>query len=261
MEIPSKLSEQIAYNTRSRIEEHMLVVMDKSTHEEHLFQPLQTKNKQFKIAVTFLICYDGKLNITNLCFKFYVTTSISDIEPSFIIIPPGAYELESLDDEIKRFCIIVGHFSESKYPFKIKPNFSTLRSIIEIDVGLGSQTDFNPDDSIRDLLGFKPKISNKNYNLSDHSVDILSFDIFFLDCNIAQGIFFKGKRSGIIHKFTMDVDPGYNQIEKFRGGVQWYMVESKDIISSNCFKLKNENGNLISFNGQSTTFRLSIKKI
>ena len=37
LEIPSKSLEQIAYNTRSRIEEHMLVTMDKSTHEEHLY--------------------------------------------------------------------------------------------------------------------------------------------------------------------------------------------------------------------------------
>ena len=72
---------------------------------------------------------------------------------------------------------------------------------------------------------------------------------------------FQGKRSGIIHNFTMDVNPGYKNIEKFRGGVQWYMVESKDIISSNCFKLKNENRNLVSFNGQSMSFRLSIKEI
>ena len=36
-ELPSKLLEQIAYSTRSRIEEHILIVMDKSTHEEHLY--------------------------------------------------------------------------------------------------------------------------------------------------------------------------------------------------------------------------------
>ena len=38
--LPSKLLEQIAYNTRPKIEEHMLIVMEKSTHEEHLFQAL-----------------------------------------------------------------------------------------------------------------------------------------------------------------------------------------------------------------------------
>ena len=47
MELPSKLSEQVTFNTRSKIEEHMLNIMDKSTHEEHVFQPLQTNNEQF----------------------------------------------------------------------------------------------------------------------------------------------------------------------------------------------------------------------
>ena len=59
----------------------------------------------------------------------------------------------------------------------------------------------------------------------------------------------------------MDVDPGYNYIDKFRGGVQWYMMESKDFVSSINFKLKNEKGNSISFNGQNITFRLSTKEI
>ena len=39
------------------------------------------------------------------------------------------------------------------------------------------------------------------------------------------------------------------------------MVESKDVISSFFFKLRNENGNLVSFNGQNKTFHLSIKEI
>ena len=59
----------------------------------------------------------------------------------------------------------------------------------------------------------------------------------------------------------MDVDPGYEYIEKFRGGVQWYMAETKDFISSISFKLKNENNELVSFNGQSITFRLSVKEV
>ena len=42
---------------------------------------------------------------------------------------------------------------------------------------------------------------------------------------------FKGKTSEKIH-FTMDVDSGYKYIEKFRGGVQCYMMESKDYTST-----------------------------
>ena len=59
----------------------------------------------------------------------------------------------------------------------------------------------------------------------------------------------------------MDVDPGYKYLENSRVGVLYYMMESKNNISSFCFKLKNENNQKVSFNGQSITFRLSIKEI
>ena len=35
--------------------------MDISTHEEHVAQPLQTKKRQFEIAVDFLTYYNGLL--------------------------------------------------------------------------------------------------------------------------------------------------------------------------------------------------------
>ena len=76
--LPSKILEQIAFNTRPKIEEHMLIVMDKSTHEEHLSQPLQTNNKQFKIAVTFVTGYNGIFNVANSNNKFYFQKSISE---------------------------------------------------------------------------------------------------------------------------------------------------------------------------------------
>ena len=72
---------------------------------------------------------------------------------------------------------------------------------------------------------------------------------------------FEGKRSGIKHNFTMDVNPGYKYIEKFRGNIQWYIKESKKIISSICFKLKNGNIQIVSFNVQPLAFRLSIKEV
>ena len=49
----SKLLEQTAFKKRLKIEEHKLIVLDKSSHEEYLSQLIQTNNKQFKKAVTF----------------------------------------------------------------------------------------------------------------------------------------------------------------------------------------------------------------
>ena len=85
--------------------------------------------------------------------------------------------------------------------------------------------------------------------------------IIFFECDIAQGVIFKSKRLGIIHNSTIDVDPGYRYIEMFRGGVQWYMMESKDFTSSINYKLKSKNGKLVSFIGQAITLRLPINEI
>ena len=72
---------------------------------------------------------------------------------------------------------------------------------------------------------------------------------------------YKQKRSEIIHNWTTTVNPGYIYVESFAGGITWYMMQTKDVILSISFKLKNENNELVSFNGQSISLRLSIKEI
>ena len=118
--------------------------------------------------------------------------SISDDDGyTKITTPPGAYEIESLNNEVKRIIIDEGHYTEANYPFTIKPNFSTLGSIIEISQG--PLINFMFDDSIRDLLRFKARTFYEEYTLSKNPVDVLSFDNIFVECDIAQGIIFKGK--------------------------------------------------------------------
>ena len=189
MELPSKLLEQIAFNTRPKIEEHMLIVMDKSTHEEHLFHPLQTKNEQFKIAITFLSAYNGIFNITNSNNKFYFFKSISDEDHIQISFRPGVYEIEALNDEIKRIISDEGHYTEVDYPFYIKPDFNTLGSIIEIS-SQGPVISFVPNDSIGELLGFAKTTIYEEYNISPNPVDIISFDNIFIECDIARGMIY-----------------------------------------------------------------------
>ena len=161
----------------------MLIVRDKSIHEEHLAQPLKTNNKQFKVAVTFLNGYIGIFNVTNTNNRFYFMKSFTD-EDGFIqiTIPSGAYEIESLNDEIKRIIIDEELYTESNYPFKFKPNsiFSTLGSLIEISPQ-GPINSFMFDDCMRDLLSFNARTIYEEYNLSPNPVNILSFANIFLE--------------------------------------------------------------------------------
>ena len=78
MELPNKILEQVAHKTRPKIEEHLLIVMDKSTHEEHLSQPLHTNIKQYKIAMSFLTAYNGFFNVIKPKKKFCFKKTITD---------------------------------------------------------------------------------------------------------------------------------------------------------------------------------------
>ena len=116
MELPTKIFEQIAFNARPKIGEHMLIVMEKCNHEEHLAQPRQTYNRQYKITVTFLTGQNGIFNVAAKNNNFYFTISINDDDFNVITIPKGAYELEISNDELKRKYYQRGPFYRKKLP-------------------------------------------------------------------------------------------------------------------------------------------------
>ena len=175
MELPSKILEQTAFDTRPIIEEHLLIVMEDSTHEEHLSQPLQTMNKQIKIAVTFLTGYKSIFNVTKLQNNFYFTKSkIDEYGFTQLTIPQGSYEIESLNNEFKRTIIDEKTYTEAKDPFTIKPKFSTLGSIREISTQRPIIT-FQPDDSIRDLLGFNKATTPYTKNIIYHLILLIFY--------------------------------------------------------------------------------------
>ena len=103
MELPKKNLEQIELDTIPKIEEHMLIVREKSTHERHLSQPLQISTKQFKIAVTFLTGCNGIFSVADRIDKFRFTKSINYDDFNVVTLPGGAYELGILNYETK-FC-------------------------------------------------------------------------------------------------------------------------------------------------------------
>ena len=195
--------------------------MDKSTREEHSSQTLQTNIQQFEIAFTLLTGNNGTFNVTNSNNKIYFKKAITDGDDIIqISIPPGAYEIESLNKEIRRVNIDEEQFSESDYPFQIKPMSSTLGSFIEISPQQPTIS-FVFDGSIRNPLEFHETIIYTEYNLSLNPVDVLSFDDNFLGCDFAKGMIYKQKRSGKIHVWTMTVNPGYKNVETFARGITW----------------------------------------
>ena len=77
MELLGDILEQIAFNTRPKIQELLSFFMIKSIYKEHLSAPLQTNKKLFKIANNFLNVYNGIFNVTIKNNKFFVAKSIT----------------------------------------------------------------------------------------------------------------------------------------------------------------------------------------
>ena len=95
-----------------------------------------------------------------------------------IIIPPVAYEVESLNIEMKMNITDEEHFIEAYYPFTVEPEFSTLSIIDEISKQKPFFS-FLPNDCIRNLLGFNAGTLYEENNPSPNPVDILSYDRTF----------------------------------------------------------------------------------
>ena len=62
-------------------------------------------------------------SVTDKNNKFYFTRSFTDDCFIQIIMPKGTYEIESLNNQIKRIIFEESHYTESNHPYTIKLNF------------------------------------------------------------------------------------------------------------------------------------------
>ena len=104
-----------------------------------------------------------------------------------MMIPPGTYELERLNKEVKRNIIKESYFVEENYPFLFKPSLSTRGSVSEIKpIFIDTQIVYSPNDNLGDLPGFRSDVLSGKYNLSLNPFEILSIDNIFIETNIAR---------------------------------------------------------------------------
>ena len=89
MVLPTKILEGIAFNTRPKLKENVLIVMDKATHEGFSSWPLQTNDTQYEIAVFLQTGDNGFLNVTDRNNNFQWKRSSNDDDLNVITIPRG----------------------------------------------------------------------------------------------------------------------------------------------------------------------------
>ena len=86
------------------------------------------------------------------------------------IFPPGAYEIEQINDEISRQLQVEAQ-PLGKTAVVLEANTATLHSIVHLIFGF--KIDFSLSGTLRDLLGFDSVILSEPYNYSKNKVNIM----------------------------------------------------------------------------------------
>ena len=115
-----------------KIEGHVLIVMDETTHEEHLSNALQTNNEQFKTSITLLTCFNGRFIITNKYDKFYFTVSFKHDDFNVISVPLRLTKYSLSTANMNELFSKKDFLQNRKIHLQSNQNYSTLGFILKI---------------------------------------------------------------------------------------------------------------------------------
>ena len=128
-----------------------------------------------------------------------------------------------------------------------------MRSLMEIKHGA---INFDIENSIAPLLGFRKIVYKKSKNTSQKIVDIMGFSTINIHCYVISGVKDNGKNTDILYTFTLAEPPGY-LINIIPTNILYQNV-NKDRIEYIEFHIKDEHGGPIDFNGDVLSFTLHL---
>ena len=81
-----------------------------------------------------------------------------------------------------------------------------MKSLMEIKQGA---INFDIENSIAPLLGFRKIVHKKGKYTSQKIVDIMGFSTINIHCNVISGVKDNGNKTDILYIFTLTEPPGY----------------------------------------------------
>ena len=158
------------------------------------------------------------------------------------VITPAAYELTEIAESIKE---------ETNGNVIIERDKNTMKSLMEIKQGA---INFDIENSIAPLLGFRKIVYKKGKYTSQKIVDIMGFSTINIHCNVISGVKDNGNNTDILYTFTLTEPPGY--LIYIIPTKILYQNVTKDRIEYIEFHIKDEHGIPIDFNGDVLSFTL-----
>lgn len=230
------------------------------------------ENDEYVLALVNFETYNSMPNVNSSNNKFYYK-KVNDILNQTIEIPEGAYEVESINEYIKKavgdptvdskIIKLTQKVKLKNSKLKLPETFVTIKSnnnTLKCEILSSLEIDFTPKDSIGPLLGFKhKKLEPNKLHISDYIVDVNKINMIGVECNIAAGSYRNNKSVHIIHEFFPNVPPGFKIVEN-PANVIYLPINTKQI-GELTVEIVDQNGNLINLRKETVTVRLHLKKL
>jgi hypothetical protein len=211
--------------------------------------------KSYEIALLSLDTYNSVPNIIESKNNI-LNYSTDDGETwKTIALNTGAYELQGINNEIKRQLIVNG---DDESAINITANISRLTAIVNIE-DPNYKVDFGVDNSIGSVLGFGKTIVGFGYNESSSIVNIMPVNSILVNIDIIMGSYVNGFPSPTLYCFHPNVSPGFKIVERPNPALIYYPLSRHDISRMRVW-LTSENGELIDFRNETITIRIHLRE-
>ena len=184
--------------TRTKEEHTLNFKMIKSLEKFNFSEPILNTKKLGSIRLSV---YNLVFNVNRRSNQFlYDTQGEAWTEFRILAVIPDAYELIEVAELIK----------EETNGNNIKElDKNTMKCKMEIKQG---SLNFDIENSIAPLLGFRNIVYEQGKNTSQKIIDIMGFCTINFHCNVPSGVKDNGKDTDIIYTFTLTEPPGWINI-------------------------------------------------
>lgn len=201
--------------------------------------------KNYALGLVTLLTFNSIPNISEGNNKFYIGNQV-------IALPTGSYEIS----EIEAYILQILRQRDININFSLKPNNSTLRS----EIKSSEPIDFQPQDSIANILGFDHRLLiASTLHISNSPVNITKVNSLRVECSITTGAYVNDQKVHTIHEFFPNEPAGFKIIEVPKQII--YLPVSVKTIDYIQLRIVDQDGDLVDFRGETITIRLHIKSL
>lgn len=212
--------------------------------------PIMNINKKYVVSFDRFECDNAFANVdeSNNIFR-YSTDSGANWKD--LKIQTGAYEIETLNKEIRRLMYDNGDYNttaktlDKRFYIILSHNEASQHSVILIS-NTEYQVDFTIPNTIGEMLGFGEEILKKPYNESRGGIKMDKIDSILVNTNITSGGYFNNTKRPYIFRFNPNkVAPGF-RIFLESNNVKYFPVTNTGLTDFRVW-LEDKDGNVLKF--------------